>query len=261
MAVTNDWYKLPDIVKENPNKRSILTPYLSIIFPPIGAPIPVNKANKVTIYPPVPLFNLRTFSPNWGKNTVPIRPQPAKKLKANVITICGLVKNFKFKIGSFTFFSIAINKGKDTKAIAKKGHTCSDLIEVKKSWNCKLVRAYINDAINTLKTPAPKISIFLDLDSFLFSSSLNARKSIIKLIGTFIKNKYPQLLLPASERIAVPKVGPITVAIPYIEPTKPRADPLFSGGKDAPIYAVAIGIIPPPPKACITLDINKNYNY
>ncbi len=102
------------------------------------------------------------------------------------------------------------------------------------------------------------MSIFLISESFLFSSSFNAATIIIMLIGTFIKNKYPHLPSPATESIKLPSVGPRTVAIPYIPPTNPSADPLFSSGKDEPIYAVAIGIIPPPPIASTTLEVSKN---
>ena len=109
-----------------------------------------------------------------------------------------------------------------------------------------------------VNTPEPRISNFFIPCAEVFSSNLVAISNIIILIGTFTKNKNPQFLSPNIESIPEPKVGPTTVAIPYTPPIIPRAEPLFSTGNDVPMYAVAIGIIPPPPIASITLENNKN---
>ena len=43
-------------VHKNPASNSFFAPYLSISLPPKGELTPVNKANNVTTYPPVPLL-------------------------------------------------------------------------------------------------------------------------------------------------------------------------------------------------------------
>jgi len=67
-----------------------------------------------------------------------------------------------------------------------------------------------------------------------------------------------QLLVPKRSSIALPTLAPMIFATPYTPPTIPSAVPRFSSGKVVPNSAVATGTIPPPPVACITLEIRSS---
>ena len=48
-----------------------------------------------------------------------------------------------------------------------------------------------------------------------------------------------------------------SAAMPYTPPTRPNANPRFSGGNVVPNSAVATGTMPPPPTACTARAANS----
>ena len=66
-----------------------------------------------------------------------------------------------------------------------------------------------------------------------------------------------QLACPNTDRIRLPADAPKMLAMPYTPPTRPNANPRFSGGNVVPNSAVATGTMPPPPTACTARAANS----